>query len=200
LDLPRPRGRPQEPGVVHGSASTARKLRTTGDRCATRSGSNAEADSLKPVHPGAGWPPPGTAEFDRTSRSCHRDDRQGGPEVHRDPARVRARRVVDDVIAAGRRAVGEGDRRQPQQARVSGWARWQLERVRSVRRSIKALRTPADSLRRPGAGRRRGRGPRRAARSSPICCAPNPDRAEPHEVEAFGPVSTSPAVHVGRRT
>ena len=68
-----------------------------------------------------------------------------------------------------------------------------LEQREEVRRSRQgaARRGPA-RLRRPGA-RRRGRRRRRARRvhvARCCCAATTPSRAEPHEVEAFGPVAT----------
>ena len=74
-----------------GSADTAAKLRAH-PAVTTRSVRfNAEADSVNSsvLGPDA---TPGTPEFDLfVGAAGHRDDRQGGPEVHRHPPRVRAR-------------------------------------------------------------------------------------------------------------
>ena len=124
----------------------------------------------------------------------HRDDGEGRAEVHRDPARVRARRT------AGRRRRGRrasGWRRStvgnPADAEVRMGALASLEQREEVRRSLKALLDAGTHrVRRPRPRRRRRRRPASAARSCRryCCAADDPERPEPHEVEAFGPVST----------
>ncbi len=67
-----------------------------------------------------------------------------------------------------------------------------LDQRDEVRKAVQALRGSSDDrLRRPELGRGRSTPTPSAARSCPpSCCARAPGAAEPHDVEAFGPVAT----------
>ena len=126
---------------------------------------NAEADSLNMsvLGPDAA---PGTQAFDRyVTPAGHRDDGQGGPEVHRDPPRVRPRRARRKRRRGGRRRAGQGRRRQPgRQGDQDGRAR----QPRPARRGPPLAqgargRRPRSSSAIPSTGRR-GRRRRRARR------------------------------------
>jgi oxepin-CoA hydrolase/3-oxo-5,6-dehydrosuberyl-CoA semialdehyde dehydrogenase len=174
-----------------GSASTAAKLRThpTVVRRAVRF--NAEADSLNLsiLGPEA---TPGTPEFDlyikgvvtemtvKAGQKCTAIRRAFVPEQHVDA-------VVEAVSARlARTTIGN-----PATEGVRMGALASLEQREEVRRSVKAL---ADAGRivfgDPEKVEVVDADPERGAFVSPILLVADPDRAEPHEVEAFGPVST----------
>ena len=154
---------------------------------------NAEADSLNCsiLGPDAR---PGTPEFDLyVTAADHRDDGQGRAEVHRDPAGIRAGRLLDAVAeaasASGWPKVVVGN---PADPGVRMGALASLEQREEVRRSLKALEGAAtivfgdpEHVDVVGADAERG-----AFMSPVLLRADDPDRAEPHEVEAFGPVAT----------
>ena len=124
----------------------------------------------------------------------HRDDRQGRPEVHRDPARARA------GGAGRRRHRGASPRGSPKVTRRRPRARrtcrmGALVEPRPARGGpqgdpVAARRRPRSCSATPTTSTSSTPTPS-AARSSPrCCCAPTTGAVEPHDVEAFGPVST----------
>ncbi|HXV94235.1 MAG TPA: phenylacetic acid degradation bifunctional protein PaaZ [Pseudonocardia sp.] len=174
-----------------GSAATAAKLRTHPGIVGGSVRFTAEADSLNLsiLGPDAA---PGTDEFDlyvkqlvaemtvKAGQKCTAIRRAFVPAEHVDA-------VVEAVSARlARTTVGN-----PTHADVRMGALASLEQREEVRRSVKAL---AD------AGRIVFGDPekvdvvdadaQRGAFVSPLLLTADPDRAEPHEVEAFGPVST----------
>jgi oxepin-CoA hydrolase/3-oxo-5,6-dehydrosuberyl-CoA semialdehyde dehydrogenase len=174
-----------------GSASTAAKLRTHRRVVQRAVRFTAEADSLNlsVLGPDAA---PGTPEFDlyvkglvaemtvKAGQKCTAIRRAFVPEQHVDA-------VVEAVSARlARTTIGN-----PASEGVRMGALASLEQREEVRRSVKAL---AD------AGRIVFGDPEkvdvvdadaeRGAFVSPILLVGDPERAEPHEVEAFGPVST----------
>jgi oxepin-CoA hydrolase / 3-oxo-5,6-dehydrosuberyl-CoA semialdehyde dehydrogenase len=172
-----------------GSASTAATLRS--HPVVVRSGARftAEADSLNlsALGPDAG---PGTALFDlyvdqlvtemtvKAGQKCTAIRRAFVPARHVD--------AVVEAVSARLAGVTVGH---PDTARMGALA--SLEQREEVRRSVKALRD---------AGRIAFGDPEhvevvdadaeRGAFVSPVLLVGDPDRAEPHEVEAFGPVAT----------
>jgi oxepin-CoA hydrolase/3-oxo-5,6-dehydrosuberyl-CoA semialdehyde dehydrogenase len=174
-----------------GSAATAAKLRTHPVIVNRSVRFTAEADSLNLsiLGPDAA---PGTPEFDlyvtglvtemtvKAGQKCTAIRRAFVPEDR-----------VDAVVAAvsdrlARVVVGH-----PSAEGVRMGALASLEQREEVRRSVKALSAAGrivfgdpERVDVTGADAERG------AFVSPLLLAADPDRAEPHEVEAFGPVST----------
>ena len=125
----------------------------------------------------------------------HRDDRQGRAEVHRDPPRVRAGRALLDAVGeAASRAAGARSSSATPPTRRCGWARSpSLEQREEVRRSLKALLVGRHRWcsATPSTSRSSAPTPSAARSCRPsLLRADDADRAELHEVEAFGPVST----------
>jgi oxepin-CoA hydrolase / 3-oxo-5,6-dehydrosuberyl-CoA semialdehyde dehydrogenase len=174
-----------------GSASTATKLRTHPNLVARSVRFTAEADSLNLsiLGPDAA---PGTAEFDlyvkglvtemtvKAGQKCTAIRRAFVPAQH-----------LDAVVEAASARLARTTIGNPAAEGVRMGALASLEQREEVRRSVKAL---AD------AGRIAFGNPEkvevidadaeRGAFVSPILLVADPERAEPHEVEAFGPVST----------
>lgn len=172
-----------------GSAATAAKLRTHPGIVGHSVRFSAEADSLNCsiLGPDAA---PGTPEFDlyvaqlvtemtvKAGQKCTAIRRAFVPAAHVD--------AVVEAVSARLATTTVGD---PATARMGALA--SLEQREEVRRSVKALRD---------AGRLVFGDPERVdlldadaergAFVSPMLLTADPDRAEPHEVEAFGPVST----------
>jgi oxepin-CoA hydrolase/3-oxo-5,6-dehydrosuberyl-CoA semialdehyde dehydrogenase len=172
-----------------GSASTAQTLRTHPAivRHAVRFTAEADSLNLSALGPDAA---PGTDEFDlfvkglvaemtvKAGQKCTAIRRAFVPEEHVD--------AVVEAVSARLAKVTVGN---PASARMGALA--SLEQREEVRRSVKAL---AD------AGRIVFGDPERVdvedgdadrgAFLSPILLVGDPERSEPHEVEAFGPVST----------
>ena len=149
-----------------GSAATARTLRAHPAVVARAVRFNAEADSLNCsiLGPDAA---PGTPEFDLfVEQLVDRDDGQGGPEVHRDPAGARARRGWPGRSPTrSRRGLAEVVVGNPAEQGVRMGA---LASLRAAGRgaplaSRRCCRRGRAGLRRPGAGRGRRRR-RRAGR------------------------------------
>jgi oxepin-CoA hydrolase / 3-oxo-5,6-dehydrosuberyl-CoA semialdehyde dehydrogenase len=184
-----------------GSASTAVKLRThpTVVQRAVRFTAEADSLNLSVLGPDAN---PGTPEFDlfvkglvtemtvKAGQKCTAIRRAFVPEL-----RVEA--VIDAVSARlARTTIGN-----PASEGVRMGALASVEQRDEVRRSVKAL---ADAGRIVYGDPEKvdvvDADPERGAFVSPILILADPDRAEPHEVEAFGPVSTimpySDAAHV----
>jgi oxepin-CoA hydrolase / 3-oxo-5,6-dehydrosuberyl-CoA semialdehyde dehydrogenase len=174
-----------------GSASTATKLRTHPNLVARSVRFTAEADSLNLsiLGPDAA---PGTAEFDlyvkglvtemtvKAGQKCTAIRRAFVPAQH-----------LDAVVEAASARLAKTTIGNPAAEGVRMGALASLEQREEVRRSVKAL---AD------AGRIAFGDPEkvevidadaeRGAFVSPILLVADPERAEPHEVEAFGPVAT----------
>jgi oxepin-CoA hydrolase / 3-oxo-5,6-dehydrosuberyl-CoA semialdehyde dehydrogenase len=174
-----------------GSASTAATLRThpTVVQRAVRFSAEADSLNLSVLGPDA---TPGTGEFDlfvqglvtemtvKAGQKCTAIRRAFVPEQHVDA-------VVEAVSARlARTTIGN-----PAAEGVRMGALASLEQREEVRRSVKAL---ADAGRiafgDPEEVQVVDADPERGAFVSPILLVGDPERAEPHEVEAFGPVST----------
>ena len=174
-----------------GSASTAQKLRAHPAIVRNAVRFNAEADSLNLsiLGPDAA---PGTAEFDlfvkqlttemtvKAGQKCTAIRRAFVPAEHLD--------AVAEAASARLAKVTVGN---PNSEGVRMGALASLEQREEVRRSLKALLAAgsvvygdADQVEVVDADAERG------AFLSPILLKGDPERAEPHEVEAFGPVST----------
>ena len=172
-----------------GSASTAQTLRTHPAIIRNSVRFTAEADSLNmsALGPDA---VPGTDEFDlfvkglvtemtvKAGQKCTAIRRAFVPAEHVD--------AVVEAMSAKLAKVSVGD---PASARMGALA--SLEQREEVRRSVKAL---ADAGRiafgDPEHVEVLGADADRGAFVSPILLVGDPERSEPHEVEAFGPVST----------
>jgi oxepin-CoA hydrolase / 3-oxo-5,6-dehydrosuberyl-CoA semialdehyde dehydrogenase len=175
-----------------GSASTAQRLRVHPAIARNAVRFNAEADSLNlsVLGPDA---VPGTAEFDlfvrqlvtemtvKAGQKCTAIRRAFVP-----PARM------DDVAQAVSDRLAKVTVGNPADPGVRMGALASLEQREEVRRSLKALLSAATTV--YGDPERVdvvGADAERGAFMSPVLLrADDPDRAEPHEVEAFGPVST----------
>ncbi|GAA0897346.1 phenylacetic acid degradation bifunctional protein PaaZ [Pseudonocardia zijingensis] len=174
-----------------GSASTAATLRTHPAvvRHAVRFTAEADSLNLSVLGPDAA---PGTPEFDlyvkglvaemtvKAGQKCTAIRRAFVPEQHVDA-------VVEAVSARlARTTIGN-----PASEGVRMGALASLEQREEVRRGVKAL---ADAGRivfgDPEKVEVVDADPERGAFVSPILLVGDPERAEPHEVEAFGPVST----------
>jgi len=182
---------PQDLVSFTGSASTAQKLRAHPAIVRNAVRFNAEADSLNLsiLGPDAA---PGTAEFDlfvkqlttemtvKAGQKCTAIRRAFVPAEHLD--------AVAEAASARLAKVTVGN---PNSEGVRMGALASLEQREEVRRSLKALLAAgsvvygdADQVEVVDADAERG------AFLSPILLKGDPERAEPHEVEAFGPVST----------
>ncbi|NIH87766.1 phenylacetic acid degradation bifunctional protein PaaZ [Amycolatopsis granulosa] len=174
-----------------GSASTAQKLRTHPVIVRQAVRFNAEADSLNCsiLGPDAR---PGTAEFDlyvkqlvtemtvKAGQKCTAIRRAFVPAD-----------LLDDVAEAARERLAKVKIGNPANAEVRMGALASLEQREEVRRSLKALQDASsvvfgdpEHVEVVDADAERG------AFISPVLLSGDPERAEPHEVEAFGPVST----------
>lgn len=172
-----------------GSASTAQTLRTHPAivRHSVRFSAEADSLNLSALGPDAA---PGTPEFDlfvkqlvvemttKAGQKCTAIRRAFVPEPHVD--------AVVEAVSAKLATVTVGN---PASARMGALA--SLEQREEVRRSVKALADAGrivfgdpDQVDVVDADADRG------AFVSPILLVGDPERAEPHEVEAFGPVST----------
>ncbi|MDT7579510.1 MAG: oxepin-CoA hydrolase / 3-oxo-5,6-dehydrosuberyl-CoA semialdehyde dehydrogenase [Pseudonocardiales bacterium] len=174
-----------------GSASTAARLRTHPMIVPRRVRFTAEADSLNlsVLGPDAA---PGTPEFDlyvkglvtemtvKAGQKCTAIRRAFVPEQHVD--------AVVEAVSAKLAGITVGA---PGAEGVRMGALASLEQREEVRRGVKAL---ADAGRIVSGDPEKvdvvGADAERGAFVSPILLVADPDRAEPHEVEAFGPVST----------
>jgi oxepin-CoA hydrolase / 3-oxo-5,6-dehydrosuberyl-CoA semialdehyde dehydrogenase len=174
-----------------GSASTAAKLRTHPTIVSRAVRFTAEADSLNLsiLGPDAA---PGTPEFDlyvkgvvaemtvKAGQKCTAIRRAFVPEQH-----------LDAVVEAVSARLGSTTIGNPAAEGVRMGALASLEQREEVRRSVKAL---ADAGRVVFGDPERvevvDADPERGAFVSPILLVADPDRKEPHEVEAFGPVCT----------
>ncbi|WP_236788164.1 phenylacetic acid degradation bifunctional protein PaaZ [Amycolatopsis sp. GM8] len=174
-----------------GSASTARRLRAHPAIVRNAARFNAEADSLNCsiLGPDA---TPGTAEFDlfvkqlvtemtvKAGQKCTAIRRAFVPAA-----------LLDDVAAAASARLAKVTVGNPAAEGVRMGALASLEQREEVRRSLKALLAAGsvvfgdpEQVEVVDADAERG------AFISPVLLKGDPERAEPHEVEAFGPVST----------
>jgi oxepin-CoA hydrolase/3-oxo-5,6-dehydrosuberyl-CoA semialdehyde dehydrogenase len=174
-----------------GSASTAAKLRThpTVVQRAVRFTAEADSLNLSVLGPDA---VPGTPEFDlyvkgvvaemtvKAGQKCTAIRRAFVPEQQ-----------VDAVVAAVSERLARTTIGNPAAEGVRMGALASLEQREEVRRSVKAL-TDAGRIVHgdPEHVDVVDADPERGAFVSPILLVADPERAEPHEVEAFGPVST----------
>ena len=174
-----------------GSASTAAKLRAhpTIVQRAVRFTAEADSLNLSVLGPDAA---PGTPEFDlyvdgvvtemtvKAGQKCTAIRRAFVPERH-----------VDAVVEAITERLARTTVGNPASEGVRMGALASLEQREEVRRSVKAL---ADAGRIVFGDPEKvdvvDADPERGAFVSPILLVGDPERAEPHEVEAFGPVST----------
>ncbi|MFC6885356.1 MULTISPECIES: phenylacetic acid degradation bifunctional protein PaaZ [Actinomadura] len=175
-----------------GSASTAARLRTHPGVVRDSVRFNAEADSLNcsVLGPDAA---PGTTEFDLYVQQLVTEMTvkagQKCTAIRRALVPAALAGDVADAVAARLAEVAVGD---PSDPRVRMGALASLGQREEVRRSLKALTDAArvvfgdpDRIDPVGAD------PERGAFISPVLLrADDPGRAEPHEVEAFGPVAT----------
>lgn len=174
-----------------GSAATAAKLRTHPVIVGRGVRFTAETDSLNLsiLGPDAA---PGTPEFDlyvkgvvaemtvKAGQKCTAIRRAFVPEEHLDA-------VVEAISARlGRTVIGN-----PANPEVRMGALASLEQREEVRRSVKALTDAGRVVHGdPEKVEVVDADPERGAFVSPVLLVADPERAEPHEVEAFGPVST----------
>jgi oxepin-CoA hydrolase/3-oxo-5,6-dehydrosuberyl-CoA semialdehyde dehydrogenase len=175
-----------------GSADTARRLRAHPAIVRNAVRFNAEADSLNCsiLGPDA---KPGTTEFDlyvkqlvtemtvKAGQKCTAIRRAFVPAG-----------LIDDVARAAGERLAKVTVGSPDSEGVRMGALASLEQREEVRRSLKALTDTAtvvfgdpEQVEVTGADAERG-----AFLSPVLLRADDPDRAEPHEIEAFGPVST----------
>ncbi|WP_019818769.1 phenylacetic acid degradation bifunctional protein PaaZ [Saccharomonospora saliphila] len=175
-----------------GSADTARKLRTHPAIVRHAVRFNAEADSLNCsiLGPDA---TPGTAEFDLfvTQLVTEMTVKAGQKCTAIRRAFVPAERM-DDVAAAARDRLATITVGRPTAEGVRMGALASLEQREEVRRSLKALTGVATVVSGdPDHVEVVDADPERGAFLSPVLLrCDDPERAEPHEVEAFGPVAT----------
>jgi oxepin-CoA hydrolase / 3-oxo-5,6-dehydrosuberyl-CoA semialdehyde dehydrogenase len=182
---------PQDVVSFTGSASTALKLRTHPAIVRNAVRFNAEADSLNLsiLGPDA---TPGTAEFDLYVKQLVTEMTvKAGQKCTAIRRAFVPAELVDDVVDAAGARLAKVTVGNPTSDGVRMGALASLEQREEVRRSIKALRDSGgivfgDPERVDVVDADASRG----AFLSPILLRADPDRAEPHEVEAFGPVST----------
>ena len=174
-----------------GSAATARKLRAHPAVVRHAVRFNAEADSLNCsiLGPDAR---PGTAEFDLyvTQLVTEMTVKAGQKCTAIRRAFVPAE-LLDDVAEAAGARLAEVTVGNPTSAGVRMGALASLEQREEVRRSLKAL-LDAGSLvfGDPGHVDVVDADAERGAFLSPVLLRADPERPEPHEIEAFGPVAT----------
>ncbi|XVV01590.1 phenylacetic acid degradation bifunctional protein PaaZ [Actinosynnema sp. CA-248983] len=174
-----------------GSASTAQHLRTHPAVIRSSVRFNAEADSLNCsiLGPDA---VPGTPEFDLFVKQLVSEMTvKAGQKCTAIRRAIVPAGLVDAVAEAARERLGKVVIGNPANESVRMGALAGLEQREEVRRSLKALLEAGDvvygSLDQVDvvdADAERG------AFLSPVLLKADPDRAQPHEVEAFGPVST----------
>jgi oxepin-CoA hydrolase / 3-oxo-5,6-dehydrosuberyl-CoA semialdehyde dehydrogenase len=175
-----------------GSADTARKLRTHPAIVRESVRFNAEADSLNCsiLGPDAG---PGTPEFDLYVKQLVTEMTvKAGQKCTAIRRALVPAELIGDVAEAVRERLAKVTVGNPASEGVRMGALAGLEQREEVRRSLKALTDAAtvvcgdpDHVDLVDADAERG------AFLAPILLrCDTPDRAEPHEVEAFGPVST----------
>ncbi|WP_309115938.1 phenylacetic acid degradation bifunctional protein PaaZ [Saccharothrix sp.] len=174
-----------------GSASTAQHLRTHPAVIRSSVRFNAEADSLNCsiLGPDA---VPGTPEFDLFVKQLVSEMTvKAGQKCTAIRRAIVPAGLVDAVAEAARERLGKVVIGNPANESVRMGALAGLEQREEVRRSLKALLEAGevvygslDQVDVVDADAERG------AFLSPVLLKADPDRAQPHEVEAFGPVST----------
>ncbi|GAA4529734.1 phenylacetic acid degradation bifunctional protein PaaZ [Amycolatopsis samaneae] len=174
-----------------GSASTARKLRAHPAIVRNAVRFTAEADSLNCsiLGPDA---KPGTTEFDLYVKQLVTEMTvKAGQKCTAIRRAFVPAELLDDVAAAASARLAKTTVGNPTSDGVRMGALASLEQREEVRRSLKALRDAGsvvfgdpERVEVVDADAERG------AFLSPVLLKADPDRSEPHEVEAFGPVST----------
>ncbi|WP_191246923.1 phenylacetic acid degradation bifunctional protein PaaZ [Amycolatopsis deserti] len=174
-----------------GSASTAQKLRTHPVIVRQAVRFNAEADSLNCsiLGPDA---KPGTAEFDLYVKQLVTEMTvKAGQKCTAIRRAFVPAELLDDVAEAAAERLAKVKIGNPASEGVRMGALASLEQREEVRRSLKALQDASsivfgdpERVEVVDADAERG------AFISPVLLKGDADRAEPHEVEAFGPVST----------
>ncbi|MGX7829851.1 phenylacetic acid degradation bifunctional protein PaaZ [Actinokineospora sp. 24-640] len=182
---------PQDLVAFTGSASTAQRLRTHEAVVRHAVRFNAEADSLNCsiLGPDAR---PGTPEFDLYVKSLVTEmTAKAGQKCTAIRRALVPAELIDDVAAATAERLAGVVIGNPAAKGVRMGALAGLEQREEVRRSLKALIAAGqivygdpERVEVVDADAERG------AFLSPILLRADPDRAEPHEVEAFGPVAT----------
>ncbi len=174
-----------------GSASTARKLRAHPAVVANSVRFTAEADSLNCsiLGPDA---VPGTPEFDLFVKSLTTEMTvKAGQKCTAIRRAIVPNGLLDAVAEAASARLAKVVVGNPADPSVRMGALAGLEQREDVRRSLKALLDVSTVVfGDPEQVDVIGADPDRGAFMSPILLRANGDRAEPHEVEAFGPVST----------
>jgi oxepin-CoA hydrolase/3-oxo-5,6-dehydrosuberyl-CoA semialdehyde dehydrogenase len=174
-----------------GSASTARQLRAHRNVVRYSVRFNAEADSLNCSILGADATP-GTAEFDLFVKQLVTEMTvKAGQKCTAIRRAFVPAELLDDVAEAASARLAKVTIGNPSSEGVRMGALASLEQREEVRRSLKALLSAGsvvfgdpEKVEVVGADAERG------AFLSPVLLKGDPERAEPHEVEAFGPVST----------
>ncbi|MBV9846527.1 MAG: phenylacetic acid degradation bifunctional protein PaaZ [Kutzneria sp.] len=175
-----------------GSASTAQRLRTHPTVVARSVRFTAEADSLNCsiLGPDA---TPGTTEFDLFVKQLVTEMTvKAGQKCTAIRRAFVPAELIDDVAEATAARLATITVGNPASAGVRMGALASLEQREEVRRSLKALTEAARPVfGGPGDPEVVDADPARGAFLAPILLrADDPDLAQPHEVEAFGPVST----------
>ncbi|WP_199431438.1 phenylacetic acid degradation bifunctional protein PaaZ [Qaidamihabitans albus] len=175
-----------------GSAATAQRLRSHPALVRNATRFNAEADSLNLsiLGPDAG---PGTPEFDLYVKQLVTEMTvKAGQKCTAIRRAFVPAELIDDVARAASERLAKVTVGNPASEGVRMGALASLEQREEVRRSLKAL---LDAARIVSGDPEHvdvvDADPERGAFVSPVLLrADDPERAEPHEVEAFGPVST----------
>jgi oxepin-CoA hydrolase/3-oxo-5,6-dehydrosuberyl-CoA semialdehyde dehydrogenase len=174
-----------------GSASTAQKLRAHPAIVRNSVRFNAEADSLNCsiLGPDA---KPGTAEFDLFVKQLTSEMTvKAGQKCTAIRRAFVPAELLDDVAEAASARLAKVTVGNPASEGVRMGALASLEQREEVRRSLKSLLDAGSIVfGDPGHVDVVGADAERGAFLSPILLKADPERAEPHEVEAFGPVST----------
>ncbi|MBR7826352.1 phenylacetic acid degradation bifunctional protein PaaZ [Actinospica sp. MGRD01-02] len=174
-----------------GSASTAQKLRAHPAVVRNAVRFNAEADSLNCsiLGPDAR---PGTTEFDLYVKQLVTEMTvKAGQKCTAIRRAIVPAELLDDVAAAASARLAKVAVGNPAAEGVRMGALASLEQREEVRRSLKALLDAGTVVfGDPEAVEVVDADAARGAFISPVLLKADPERAEPHEVEAFGPVST----------
>ncbi|GAB3684984.1 phenylacetic acid degradation bifunctional protein PaaZ [Saccharopolyspora tripterygii] len=174
-----------------GSASTAQKLRAHPAIVRNSVRFNAEADSLNCsiLGPDA---TPGTAEFDLYVKQLVTEMTvKAGQKCTAIRRAFVPAELIDDVAEAAAERLAKIKVGNPANSDVRMGALASIEQREEVRRSLKALQGAGNIVfGDPGQVDVVDADAEKGAFISPVLLKADADRAEPHEVEAFGPVST----------
>ncbi|RRO12656.1 phenylacetic acid degradation bifunctional protein PaaZ [Saccharopolyspora rhizosphaerae] len=174
-----------------GSASTAQKLRAHPAIVRNSVRFNAEADSLNCsiLGPDA---TPGTPEFDLYVKQLVTEMTvKAGQKCTAIRRAFVPAELLDDVAEAAAERLAKVKVGNPANSGVRMGALASLEQREEVRRSLKALRGAGDIVfGDPERVEVVDADAEKGAFLSPVLLKADPERVEPHEVEAFGPVST----------